>query len=66
MAATLCAAHEIERIPPLTEEFPQRLWRKSQKREMTIYYQCELNMSEMGENFSQCDTMYSLQVKNRN
>lgn len=57
---TLCAGHAVERNPQPTPDFPQNLWRRSQRREMTTCYPCDLNVIEKwDENLSPCDEVYS-------
>lgn len=58
MDVTLCAGHKIEMNHQDTGEFPQNPWRMNQKREMTTYYQCDLDVSEVEENFPLCDAVF--------
>lgn len=59
MDVTVCVAPEIGRTPRPTGEWPQNRWKKSQRREMTTCYLCDLNTSEMGQKCKLCDTVHS-------
>lgn len=48
-AVTLCAALEIVRKSRHTEGFLLKLRRKTQRSEMTTYYQCDLSIWKCGE-----------------
>lgn len=57
MGVTLCAGHETVKRPRHTEVWLQNLWKKSQRRETITYYLCDLEMLEIGQKVSLCDTV---------
>lgn len=57
MDVTSCAVHETVKRPRHTEAWSQNLWKKSQRRETTTYYLCDLEALEIGQKVSLCHTV---------